>query len=428
MHVPLKCRMSTCSSHLPIRQRVQIKTHAVLDDGDEACAERCESEADCSGGHGEQLSPVSRVRKAAPVPCTSAYHPDSRGTAVNRFVAAAAASASACSSDISTKLPPPDENVTNVWCSKGHVMHGKVAREIKNYVVPDHATDCDTCCLPINASSGAWYRCKVCRTDRCISCSHAESRTGVSSDLVREVMPGDILLLGPDAWSIHHTVLVRSCMEPVADPDFLALLEGPPEAETYECHTIESTGSGHGGDVTSWYPSVSFFQRVQGTLYLVADLPLGSSAVDLLETPAAVKVLMHPLRDDRLDRHLFNEAVVRGAAEARRYGKKSAVKAFVAQILQGGDPVVLDLQEFPTPESRATLLEELRRRWDTKPICTALCVKVWQMYFELLGREVNELDQAVKEILQWMPVYSNRITPSALVKALTKRGWKLHHL
>jgi hypothetical protein len=245
-------------------------------------------------------------------------------------------------------------------------------------------------------------------------------------DVLNEIMPGDIFYFGPDQWSIHHTVLARSRMVP-AHPDIVELLEGPPGAETFACHTIESTRA-LSGEVTPWYPALSFFQRVDGVTSLVADSPPDSGTLQVVEAPVPVKVLMHPLRDGRFHKHLFNEAVVWGASTASRYGKRAAVKAFLSQALHGGSPMVIDPGDFPTPESRSALFEDLRGRWDEKPICASVCVKVWQMYFELLGREAGRPDEALAQILRWMPVYSNRITPSALLKVLTARGWELRQL
>jgi hypothetical protein len=89
---------------------------------------------------------------------------------------------------------------------------------------------------------------------------------------------------------------------------------------------------------------------------------------------------------------------------------------------------MLELKDFPTAKSRLTLKSTLHQSWEARPICASLCIKVWQMYFELLGRAAGEPDEAVKEVLRCMPVFSDRTTPSALMKALTVRGWRVCQL
>lgn len=318
-----------------------------------------------------------------------------------------------------------------VRCPKGHPMFAKVAREMLNVVRCSHITCCDQCKEPIDVQDGAWYRCKECKRDRCLSCvatrgGREQMRCEVR-DPISEIMAGDIFYVGPDQWSIHHTILARSSMKE-ADPEIAEALEAPAGAEIFECHTIESTRA-LTGEATAWYATLSFFMRTGEVTKLVADLPPGSDTLQVFEAPVPVKVLLHPLRGTRLDEHIFNEAIVQGASRAQKYGRRQAVKAFLSLAMAPGNRVEIKPREFPTPEHRAKLLRDLRKRWGRRPICAALCVKVWQMYFELLGREAGlSQDRAVEQILRWMPVYSNRITPSALLKALSARGWQLHQL
>jgi hypothetical protein len=239
-------------------------------------------------------------------------------------------------------------------------------------------------------------------------------------------MAGDIFYVGPDQWSIHHTILARSRMK-VADEEIVEALEAPQGAEVFECHTIESTQA-LTGESTAWYATRSFFMRIGEVTKLVADLPPDSEVIQLFESPVSVKVLLHPLRGNRLDEHIFNEAIVQGASRAQKYGRRQAVKAFLSLAVTPGNRMMIQPKKFPTPQHRAQLLRDLRKRWGQRPICAALCVKVWQMYFELLGREAGHEDRALKEILRWMPVYCDRITPSALMKVLTERGWELRQL
>jgi len=71
-------------------------------------------------------------------------------------------------------------------------------------------------------------------------------------------------------------------------------------------------------------------------------------------------------------------------------------------------------------------MEDLRARRSRKPICSSVAIQVWQQYFELVcGSGPQGVDLAARQILRWMPLYSDATTPSALLKALSKRGWIL---
>jgi hypothetical protein len=244
-------------------------------------------------------------------------------------------------------------------------------------------------------------------------------------------MPGDILYVGPDRWGIHHTVLVRSRVSRVTDEEVLELCELQPGEELLECHTVETARS-LASEMTAWYPTVSYFvrggERTRGGAALLADKPMDSGTINILEEPVAVKVAMHPLRGERFDKHIFNEAVIWGCGTARSYGKRQAVRSFLSQARLRGAPQLLEPKDFPTAESRAALKTSMHQSWEARPICCSLCIKVWQMYFELLGKAAGEPDGAVREVLQWMPVFADRTTPSALIKALSSRGWLVRQL
>merc|ERR1719433_360246 len=212
-----------------------------------------------------------------------------------------------------------------------------------------------------------------------------------------------------------------------AQLDIVEFLELPAGAEVFQCLTIESTQSRQGED-TDWYPATTYFQRVDGETVVVADLATGSDELQVADPPVALKVLLHPLRDGRFNHQAFSKAVDWGSETARKYGKNQAVKAWLAQALNNGKADVLTAEAFPDEESRADLLEDLHTSWGKRPICSAVCIKVWQMYFELQGRSAGQLDEAVQEILRWMPVYSDKTTPGALLRALTRHGWVLHQL
>jgi len=330
------------------------------------------------------------------------------------------------------QIPEEEEDDSSptavVQCDKGHAMFAKVAREMFNVVRASRTNTCVKCGQPIDLRADAFYRCRVCSIEYCMACAYERlDQQGMGhEDPLVEVMAGDIFFFGPDHWGIHHTVLSRGRMKP-AQPDIVELLELPAGSEVFECPTIESTRGSKGED-TEWYPATTYFQRIHGAAVVVADLPMDSAELQVADPPVGLKVLFHPLRDGRLDNKAFGRAVDLGSKTADRYGKRQAVKAWLAQAVNRGVPEVIQAEKFPSVHSRANLLEDLRKRWDQRPICAALCIKVWQMYFELKGQETGKLDEAVQEIIRWMPVYSDRTTPSALLKALTAHGWMLHQL
>jgi len=316
-------------------------------------------------------------------------------------------------------------------CDAGHIMFARVAREMFNVVRGSWSNTCDGCGELMDLRTDAFYRCRVCNIAFCMDCVHERlQRKGLSSsadvDPLLEVMAGDIFFFGPDHWGIHHTVLSRGKMSP-ANLEMVELLEAPDGAEVFECPTIESTQGAKGVD-TEWYPATTYFLRIDGETVVVADLATGSDELQVAEPPVRLKVLLHPLRDGRFSHQAFHKAVDLGSETADKYGKRQAVKAFLAQALNSGVPEVIMAKAFPDMESRADLLEELHKCWEKRPICSALCIKVWQMYFEVKGQDAGQLDDAVRDILRWMPVYSDRTTPSALLQALTVRGWRLHQL
>merc|ERR1712014_484275 len=92
----------------------------------------------------------------------------------------------------------------------------------------------------------------------------------------------------------------------------------------------------------------------------------------------------------------------------------------------GGRMSRLNAGKYSTSESRAKLMEELRSRWEQRPICSSVAILVWQRYFQLAAGDSPEGDNlAVEQILQWMPVFNDTTAPSALVNVLSTCGWVL---
>lgn len=346
---------------------------------------------------------------------------------------------------------PPIPVADGVKCPSGHPMTAKVGREILSMFKRRSSTElmCDQCSASIDLKEDALYRCKECGIDVCLSCvaqmrtagpvqrpghvpmQRARTEGADVRDTVDQVMPGDILYLGPDTMGIHHTVLARSRITAV-ESRLAGELGGGPGVEVFQCHTIECTRS-LTGKKTAWYAAISFFKRtggLDGRLQLFADLAQESpDAINMFEESVPCKVLMHPFRGGRFNKHIFNEAVLWGATFADTYGRGHAVKAFMNQLRRHGHAQIIDAGDYPNTTSRCALLEKLHTTWGAPPICASLCIKVWQMYFELLAREGGQKgDAGVGEILQWMPIYCNQTTPSALLKALTARNWELRNL
>jgi len=272
----------------------------------------------------------------------------------------------------------------------------------------------------------AYYRCKACNVDYCLSCSRGQ--LGLSAAVPRgasgpalQVGPGDILLCGPDKYDIHHVVLVRGQLE--AAPELAGMLNVPPGAELLRCETIEST-QGSTGSATWWYPTSTVIQRDShaGTAVVVADQPPDSDTLYTFPEPVPCKVLLHPLRpevlDAELDDEIFEEALEACAWRSQEYSWSTAVHAFLAyqRSMRMGD--------YPTSQARVELLEQIRASWDRPPICSAVAIKVWQQYFDALHSDSP--DDAARCILHYMPVWCDATTPSSLVKTLTHHGWSLY--
>mmetsp|Transcript_28812 Transcript_28812/g.66417 ORF Transcript_28812/g.66417 Transcript_28812/m.66417 type:complete len:369 (+) Transcript_28812:56-1162(+) len=317
----------------------------------------------------------------------------------------------------------------HVRCPLGHEMAAKAASEVVSAArIIRTCTSCTQCGGVIDKNQEVRHLCKLCGLTYCLPCAESvgnaqNRRPSISGDTARDVMPGDILFLGPDPrFNIHHVVLCRSRMR-AADYQIVGMLPNiPPGGEVLQCHMIESTQASC-GTVTAWYAAIGYFLRYAGGFTMIAEMSQEDSSLAPLEPPVPVKVLMHPLRGELLDKHLFNEAVMWGASQATSYGKRQAVKAFMATLLHRDNRI--DADEYQDLGSRIALREELHARWEARPICSSLCIKVWQMYFELLGRASGSVEKGIIETLRWMPVYNDKTTPSVLLKTLTRCGWQL---
>jgi len=192
--------------------------------------------------------------------------------------------------------------------------------------------------------------------------------------------------------------------------------------DVFCCETIESTRAVQGKQIV-WYAALTFFARNRktGEAFMVADIARGSSTLELEAEPVKVKLLMHPMRPGHggptFNPQAFQEALQMAAETSKHWSLRTAVKGF----LNRRDAEGMDPDDYSDSQARATLLEDLERRWDMRPICTSVAIMVWQRYFKIVGSKNS--DEAAKLILRWMPLFSDKTLPSALVKELSKCGW-----
>lgn len=364
----------------------------------------------------------------------------------------------------SISLPAPQEDPsaldipTELNCQKGHLMRAKVVREVWNKISWwYYQTYCDVCGERITSKHARYY-CKECKYSVCMKCTsnllavnrndaariklpptsfcHAAISATVPSPL--RVLPGDILLLGPDKWGVHHAVLTTGPMKPDEQVGQEIKADWPEmrSMDIFSCPTIESTAQAKGEDIV-WYPSIYFFARDRSTgdSMLVADMPQKSILMaDMQQTgdeielcnPMPVKLLLHPCRPGHggppsVDLTVFRHAVEESAQNSQAWSLRTAAKGVMGRRKVKSR---LEAEDYPDPESRSEMLDELHKRWDNRPICTSVIIQVWQRYFELVAGDSPEgQDVAAQNILRWMPLFCDSTLPSALIKELSKCNW-----
>lgn len=336
---------------------------------------------------------------------------------------------------------------TVLYCPHdGTLMQAKVVREIWNKVTWWHyQTDCSYCGERIT-SKDARYVCSKCKYCVCMACSSKmlgrrnrgplPPTAGLRPEQEArpdKVSAGDILLVGPDKWGIHHVVLSRGRMRP--DPmggEWIkkALLEDggkiPPDMENmdwFALETIESTRSLKGKEIV-WYPARKFFcrNRTTGEALFVADIAFEGDCLELAYEPIPVKLMLHPLRSGHggpsFVPEAFKEALELSAEASKHWSIKTALKSIYAKRER------LDADDYPDRASRLALLQDLRKRWEQRPICCSVPIIIWQRYFDLAaGPGPEAADKAVQDIIRWIPLLSDKTMPSGLIKELSKCGW-----
>lgn len=339
-----------------------------------------------------------------------------------------------------------------IMCAQGHVMRANIHRELHMPHVIQGMTcpiiaECTECAKEVDVED-AYYMCQACNEVLCLACSKQQVGTmGMSpmralnqQNMILNLEPGDIVLVGPTEWGIHHVLLVTSKL--TMDPQLLQILKEDPEADQIEfqpqdelwfCHTIECT-QGREGDDTWWYPTRTYFKRdpLTGESTIVADWPDGDEGDEVKVGNRALpfKILLHPLRPSfggsGVNQALFSQAVSFSADVAQRYGRHVAVQAWLqARVARAQKKLGLrnriTLEEYATPEKRERLMQYYEDTWQEPPICASVAIKVWQRYFKALHQDSD--DDAMVDIINYMPCWCHRSSPSQMAKDLVDCGW-----
>eukprot|EP00927_Polykrikos_kofoidii_P054238 TRINITY_DN48692_c0_g1_i1.p1 TRINITY_DN48692_c0_g1~~TRINITY_DN48692_c0_g1_i1.p1 ORF type:complete len:475 (-),score=61.32 TRINITY_DN48692_c0_g1_i1:117-1481(-) len=343
-----------------------------------------------------------------------------------------------------------DDATATAWrkcllCRNGHEMHAKVISEIWSRMKPwKKFPHCSRCDAEISRQD-ARFKCKTCKYALCMDCASEQLETSSAfldcKNLSQHMLyrkpcvvecwrswtstlqTGDVLLCGPDVWGIHHVVLC--CGEIRYNPGMAAyfgLVDD--DLEVFSVDTIESSRPLKGVEMC-WYPSHTYYGRhkTTGEVVVIADMPVGSDQIDVHEEQVPVKMLLHPFRLEHgsqlFDAKAFRKAVNFSAAESKRWSIGTGIRAVTTRQLS------LEAADYPDEASRAELMEHLRRRWHTRPICSSVAIQVWQRYFELASQDAGPAaeDQAARAILRWMPVFADQTAPSTLLKVLSGHGW-----
>jgi len=321
-----------------------------------------------------------------------------------------------------TALAEPYFRRTVLKCPIGHTMKAHVVREMFNLCnMPKNCAKCDV----FLDSKVSYYVCRQCDIVYCNACARLELKLpkALEKRSLLDIMPGDMFLAGPDKYGIHHVILARSRWRAI-EPEVAEALrqDFDPGTEILACDTIEST-QGSVGDTTWWYSATTYFARdpCTGAASLIADLPANSFEIEQVVTPVPTKVLLHPFRGHgcgpRLDTQAFESVIADAALNSKCYGKLTAVQSAVNGLMRRE---VISSSEYTTEDARRELLGKLRKSWRARPICASVAVMCWQQYLFCISPTD---DEAVQNIVRYMPCWCHRSTPCALVSKLSQLGW-----
>jgi len=318
-----------------------------------------------------------------------------------------------------------------VRCPSNHGMTAGISAEIIQGIASACSTrECEECEASLEAVDGFYY-CKECSNYKCPTCARKQIGLPVVDDCEGnpiELEAGDILMAWPEVSDnifIHHVIMFTGGLE--HEPEVGVDLNCPPGVEMWSANTIESTALEKGVEFW-WYPSKSFFarDRYEKTAKLCASLG-EDGCPGVCEIPQPVKVLLHPLRPEfggpGVDDALLASSIQEAAQKSKKYGYgtfASAAKGNIKDLLHLTN--YLKESNYPTEAHRAQLYDEIVASWERSPICSSVPIKVWQKYFVQLGPTPEE---AVQNILKYMPVLCHQTSPSQLTEILSHHGWVL---
>eukprot|EP00747_Dinoflagellata_sp_TGD_P216056 gnl/TRDRNA2_/TRDRNA2_88663_c0_seq2.p1 gnl/TRDRNA2_/TRDRNA2_88663_c0~~gnl/TRDRNA2_/TRDRNA2_88663_c0_seq2.p1 ORF type:complete len:377 (+),score=43.12 gnl/TRDRNA2_/TRDRNA2_88663_c0_seq2:52-1182(+) len=311
------------------------------------------------------------------------------------------------------------------------VMGAKIAQEGLHIRESMHKVFCgDRCCDHCEKAlqtSDAYYRCHACDVHLCMNCTRDILGLPVVEGKEEQppiaLEPGDILMCWPNITDAHHVILVTGILE--HRPDLEVWLNVEPGIEVWGCESIESTGFAT-GETTWWNPARVYFGRNphEGTVNIIADEVRKDGeepCFGIVPKPIPFKIMLSPLRPEfggpGVNQKAFLQATEQAASQSLPWSPITCAKALVKAY-----GAILQDDHYTDPDSRAKLLERLQLSWEKAPICSSVPVKCWQQYFLLSS---TDEDEAVTNILKYMPVICNHVTPSILTIALTGKGWVL---
>mmetsp|Transcript_19814 Transcript_19814/g.35252 ORF Transcript_19814/g.35252 Transcript_19814/m.35252 type:complete len:389 (+) Transcript_19814:64-1230(+) len=333
-----------------------------------------------------------------------------------------------------------------VKCSKGHTMSARMRKELALHhtcreMMCPVVGECEGCGDKLTITE-VHYRCRTCGETLCLNCARLQRSipmllTPDDPYSIINLAGGDIIFAGPTAFGIHHVILVVGgltldmAMKAFLETDEAAQdMDFTPYDQVWHCNTIESTQNSAGIN-SWWYASRSYFKRdpISREARLIADWVDDDSIMNIAAKPIPFKILLHPLRREfggpGLNEPIFQETVKERAEHSMKYGKATAVKAWLHQRLQQNFGIAdrARPRDYNTPEAREKLMERYEKSWEKAPICASVAVKVWQKYF--LNIHGGNKDAAALDIMKYMPCFCQAITPSQLTEVLASCGWQI---
>jgi len=152
-----------------------------------------------------------------------------------------------------------------------------------------------------------------------------------------------------------------------------------------------------------------------GKILIIGEVSLGDESRDLYqyEKPATAQLFRCP---PDLRSHCRLDIMYKVLAEMRdreaNWSWGTAVRAFLfsADVSEGRDS--------------DEMLTNIKKCWQSNPICTTVVIIFWQQYMCKLADLVGD-SHAMDWILQWMPVKADRALPGELLSTMERCGWEV---